>query len=494
MDLPRAALGLAVAAILVCAAGRALAAEVADDQPIPWPVSEDFRAEVETKFRLPFFRGYKTYPDLEPLFNVVWLPKDYDPERAYPLYVEFQPQGAKPGTWQLRQMSENAIGLGMSYVQTTDASMRNMSVIQVPIQAATVQWALRMFRVDRTRVLCGGFSGGGWAASESALQPQFRALSTHFVIMGAGLRGQLANPYDLSLFVGDPVFLAAGTKDMNHDWMRRALDALTAAKLDVTSIEEPDVGHEVGPKTRERQAAWFATFDPSVHAAEWLADAKKQLDDKAVADKTPALKQLAAVATLGPKSDPGKEAQSLLEAREGAALAAYDHAWDELRARRYPEAEKAFAAALAAAQKAKSARLVPLCQKGLQSVADWRCLEEAMTARAALADGRPVEASLLQQEGAGRYKSDPQYRAWTWMWDSIGAKGDAQAKDAKHGAAQVELAKYSVLLWTGGLKAGSLKKARESLQAIVTTLADSSEAREAQALLDRLPAEDAPKK
>jgi hypothetical protein len=428
------------------------------------------------------------------LYNVVWLPKGYDPEREYPLYVEFQPQDAKPGTWQLRQMSEDAIGLGMSYVQTTDASMRNMSVLQVPIHAATVQWALRTFRVDRARVFCGGFSGGGWAASESALQPQFRALSTHFVILGAGLRGQMANPYDLTLFVGDPVFLAAGTKDMNHDWMRRALEALTAAKLDVSSYEEPDVGHEVGPKTRDHAREWFAGFDPAVHAADWLAEAKKQLDDKAVADKTPALSKLAAVATLGPKSEQGKEARALLETREGAALTAYEHAWDELRARRYPEAEKAFAAAHAAAQKAKSARLVPLCQKGMQSVADWRCLEEAMTARAALADGRPVEANLLQQEGAGRYKSDAQYRAWTWIWDSIGAKADVAPKDQKHGAAQVELAKDSVLLWTGGMKGGAIKKAREALTGMVSSLADSSEAREAQALIDRLPSEDAPKK
>lgn len=33
-------------------------------------------------FRLPYFQGYKAYPDLDPLYNVLLLPKDYDPQRS----------------------------------------------------------------------------------------------------------------------------------------------------------------------------------------------------------------------------------------------------------------------------------------------------------------------------------------------------------------------------------------------------------------------------
>jgi hypothetical protein len=462
---------------------------MAADAPPAWPDPATFTAGAETIFRLPCFAGFYAYPKFDPLYNVLWLPKDYDPERAYPLCVQYQMQNDKPSAgvmnWFLNKTTTGgAIVLGVSMVFTAENEQAR-SPQENAIQAGTIHWVMEHWNIDRSRVFVGGFSAGGWSASQNGMTTWYRNLSTHFLILGAGTRGV----YHTELFPGAFAFIGSGDKDFNHQHALQAITELQGAKFNVTTYADPDLDHNIGQKEMDAVAAWYTTFDPAAHAQEWLDEATKALAAKTVKDRAAVMLKLASVATLGPKSPQGAAARELLAKQEGAALTEYERGWTLLRQRRYLDAKKAFAAALAQAVKLKSERLAQLATKAMPQVAEWQCCEELLAVISALGGHRPAEAALLAADGAARYKDE--LKGWDeGLFQKCAADAAKQSppSDTKLRAAHTDLAKWRVALYEG--KLGNAKdnaKATEALSAIVTAFPDSAEAAEATALKARLP-------
>lgn len=450
-----------------------------------WPDPSKFTPGQTTEFRLPFFAGLLTYgDDTRPLYNVLHVPAGYDPNRSYPLMIRFQPQGGKPSTYDLGKVCNNeAFVLGVSWpLSKPEAEGWWTITSQDYLWPATAHWVFSNFNIDRTRVFVGGFSAGGWAASQEGMLPSMRHISTHFIILSAGMRGK----YRMELYKGSPVFIGVGTEGMNYSSAKAAKSKLESAGFDVTYVEAPGVGHAIGEPVWDGIIKWYKRFDPQIHAEEWLAEAEKLQQRQ----RDEACRLYAKVATLGPKDERGKTARRKLEELEGEALAEYEAAYDLLRARNYPAAAKAFADAAKEARKKRSARLLQLCSDGLAEVTEWQFCEQAMEMEKAFFTGRAYESLLLAQDGAMRYASS--LKEWAQLFKSEAGKltQDAMAaarSDIKRAKAQTELVKARIAVWTGGSKT-KLEKAVEELEEIAKDFAGKPEGIDAGGLLQRIEA------
>jgi hypothetical protein len=455
----------------------------ADELPPPWPKASSFPRGQMTRFRLPFFAGLYTYPSNEPLYNVLYLPRTYDETRRYPLIIRFQPQGGAPDIGLFRDVADRGTGavvLGVSWPLSKPDSETMFCTVTSEDHwyAATAQWAFSMFSIDRSRVFVGGFSAGGWAASSQGMDEQMRNISTHFVITGAGLRGS----YTLTPFKGCPAFVAAGKNGMNHDSAVSAAQILRGARFDVTFVDEDGVGHEMGPQMKRAMLEWFDRFDPGTHADEWLAEAAS-LEKR---NKAEACRLYASVAVLGAGDERGKRAREQLKELEGDALTAYEEAYDLLRSRRYSEATKAFTSAYRLATRARASRLVELCRRGLEEVAEWQFGEQAMAMEETFFTGRVFESCLLAQDGAARYASSASVKRWANLFRSEATKltPDATAaarRDPSRARAQKKLVGARIAIWTGKYDA-----ARKALEEVRAGAPDTPEALDAAALIDRI--------
>jgi hypothetical protein len=377
-----------------------IAAEDDANTFIEWPDTTTFTKGKTTTFRLPFFEKLFTYPNDKPLYNVLYLPKDYDPTQAYPLCVRFQIQGFEPATHDFVELSdEKAIVLGVSMVMTKPIERDKIVTLSSETYhiAATVQWVMAKFNIDRTRVFVGGFSAGGWNASAIGMSVPFQHISTHFVILSAGLRGN----YRAELFKGREAIVGAGTKDLFYQDTKIAGNSLRTRGLGVTYFEIPSLKDEDTIWRNSTLKEWWTKFSTEKNAENWLLEADG-LEKKNPAE---ALQKWVRVAALGENNPSGKAALARLEKLEGKALPAYQQAVQFLRSRKYELARKAFTDAGKLASQNRSPRIIELCTLGLQDVEEWRFCEHLMAMEEAQLSGRFLEACIISQEGTTRFKT-----------------------------------------------------------------------------------------
>lgn len=437
---------------------------------------------------MPFFAGLLTYPNNEPLYNLLHVPPGYDPERTYPLCVRFQPQGSAPGVGEFVKMANGqAFVLGVSWPLSrpfqTGGGLSTLTS-QDYFVPATVHWVLSNFSIDRSRIFVGGFSAGGWSASSQGMTPAFEHLSTRFVIMGAGLRGK----FKTRLFKGSAAFVAAGMQGMNHGSAKAAASKLRKSGFEVTFVEEDGVGHAIGPKMWQALGAWYKSLDTREHAADWMARAQA-MEKK---DKAGAAELYARVAALGPKNEHGKAARARLEEIEGEALASYEAARDLMDRGFYAHAKKAFARAGRTAAKKRVRRLISLCKAGIVEAGKRQFMEQAMAMEMAYFSGRPYESWLLAQDGAARYLR--QLKTWVRLFKSesknkklIDAATAAARREPKRAKAQQKLVRARTVIWSAGPKS-KFKTVRKDLAKIETDFAGKPEGTDAKTLLATLDA------
>ena len=469
-----------------------LTLNAADDVWPEWPTVDQFSAGQSTQFRMPFFKNYYTYPNNEPLFFTLYLPQGFDPERRYPLAIQYQGQNSPPGHWVLRQMTgDEAIILGVSWsmsapTQGQGLKLRDTGAYHIP---ACVHWLTSNFKIDRERILVGGFSAGGWSASSQAMRPQYRNISTHFVITGAGVRGRPV----YSLFQGKKVFIASGTNDMNYDWSLKAKNTLTAQKFDVTYFQEEGVDHKLGPKMKVEMAKWFAALNPKENAEEWLQRAETIMSAKKP-DVEAACVLLADVACLGPNNEFGKKARQRLEEIEGDALFMCERAWEMLSEKKYGLAMSAFKDAGKAAKKIKSKRLVKLCLRGLAEIPERQMVEQVCLLDQCEFNDRPYQSYMLCHDGVKRlskqmkdFGGDIFKNNFDWYEDIMKKMKKPPKARLK---AQKELVSLRLSIWSGKAVKNEreTEKTREKLQGILDDVGDAPEKREAEELLLQLPA------
>ena len=467
-----------VCLVIVVVAFRGICGETL---PPDWPTPSKFTPGSETRFRLPFFVNMLTYGDEDqPLYNVLYVPRNYDPQKAYPLFVRFPPQGSKPSTEEFTKVTNGqAFVLGVSwfiYMKTRDNSTFRIPTDQ-EMYAPVIQWVVSNWNIDRRRVFIGGFSAGGFAAGTYGTVPSMRHLVTHFVIMGAGIRESC----ELKQVAGKYAFIAVGKDDQNYNSAKSAVTKLQTAGCKVTFFEEPGVGHAIGTGMSAALEAWLKTFDPAVHADEWLKSA--QTLEKA--DKSRACDIYARVATIGEGDVKGKTARSKLEELEGPALRAYENALVLLKSRKYTEATKAFRDANSEAQKIRSTRLALLCQLGAEEVLEWQYGEQIAAMEEAHLTRRFYEACLYAEDGVKRYTAA--LKGWEKPFKDRMAqfymkKTETAAKDDPAVCAdQSKLVSARSAIWSGNAVA-----AKQALEQIAKKYEGKAEGIEAKHLLQRI--------
>lgn len=382
--------------VLLFAALTALAAADLVDR---WPDPAGFPAGAATTFRTPAFSGSTAYPDKDPLYHVLAVPANYDPTRSYPLCIRFQPQGSKPWTGDMTSwFGKETFVLAVSWVQDA-ASDGRLTINETTTMLSSIHWIISTWNIDRSRIFVGGFSAGGWAASSLGMSPIFDRLSTHFVILGAGLRGD----YRLPPQVGKPALVAHGSEDMNADAGKKAAAALTAAKLEVTHFIENGVGHSVGPQMKEQAATWYKTFDPAAHAADWIVEGEKLKADKATIAQGYA--RLGAVAGLGAGFPEAAKAREILDGGDLSEVRGIlDQARQARGARDFHAMRHHSGLAFKAASKAKAPHLQLEAEGLMRDTWEWQTIAHQVEVKAAWDQGCPQEAFVLAQAGAGTYQ------------------------------------------------------------------------------------------
>ena len=137
-----------------------------------------------------------------------WVPKDYTPDRSWPIIYCYHGMGQTAVVWPFRNLTDRVgfILVGMEYVkpvgtarQRTEDELANLKRIH--------NLLAKRLQINDRRQLIGGFSMGGWWTSLIAEKEP--TLFAGVVILGSGRAGS-RNPPRMT---GLPVFIGIGEND-----------------------------------------------------------------------------------------------------------------------------------------------------------------------------------------------------------------------------------------------------------------------------------------
>lgn len=457
-----------------------------DPSEVAWPDVDSLPAGKTSNLSLPFWAGVFSVDD-QRLPVAVYLPKDYDPEgdRVYPLIVNHPGGGGMPGTGLGQQLAgpDDAIVIGTGHMMKT-TGLRPRMQHYLPY-ALTVQWALRTFPIDHTRITMGGFSAGGWACTRLFMYRPLRGVPTHWYIYGAGVDSN--NSPWIEGFSGTHVMFACGTKDFNYRPMQGGAEYLRKQGFHVASFEDPGVEHAVSTDMKAFAADWWQEFSPHAHGEEWLAAARAADPG----DEDPV--HLTRLMALPADHEVGAAVRTLLAEREGAAAELYATARAHWRRGDWARAEQAFQEAGRAGQRVGAARITHGATWYLQRLPDFRAGDLMIEALSAWSQGRVAEGLVLAGH-AGKYAA--RSRGWDKRdaveevadnMKEILSGGLAAQQDRDAVAAQRELVDIRLDIMRGRhTRARSWDKLSQALDELVAERPDSSEAAAAQRLRHRL--------
>ena len=146
----------------------------------------------------------------------LYLPREYSPERSWPLVLAFDPGGRGRTPVERYQAAAERYG----YIVAGSNNSRNGSTDFSRIIEALTTDVLRRFRIDQRRVYTAGMSGGARVALMVALETNAVA---GVIASSAGYPD--SKPRKTLPFA---IFATAGTEDFNHLEMRRLDEALTS--------------------------------------------------------------------------------------------------------------------------------------------------------------------------------------------------------------------------------------------------------------------------
>jgi predicted esterase len=136
-----------------------------------------------------------------------WVPKDYTPDRSWPIIYCYHGMGQTAVVWPFRNLTDRVgfILVGMEYVkssrtaaQRTDDELANLKRIH--------NLLAKRLQINDRRQFIGGFSMGGWWTSVIAEKEP--TLFAGVIILGAGRPG--GNPPKMT---GLPIFIGIGEND-----------------------------------------------------------------------------------------------------------------------------------------------------------------------------------------------------------------------------------------------------------------------------------------
>jgi predicted esterase len=269
------------AKILLCAV--VLAAVLLGEQTLAQN-AKDAKKTSETegeKPKLEFKPGEEVRVDLPKAgsYMMVYVPKDYSPDRSWPMIFCYHGYKGKASTYPFRQITQGAgfIVLGMNYATKDYGETLCRASSGTKPEKAYLAEALALVKeslnIDPHMAFMGGFSQGGY--STSFLGEQLLDRLAGLVILGAGRNQADTNPPPAKLIRGKPIFIGAGVDDKRHcAAARNAAKFYRRRGAKVTLEEWLDVGHSVETKNTKLHD-WLLHNGPLKKVRSMSASAQK---------------------------------------------------------------------------------------------------------------------------------------------------------------------------------------------------------------------------
>lgn len=280
------------------------------------PDKATFSAGQETKIADPATGGVGWY--------VVYVPKDYTPDRDWPTMICYHGKNNDPKTWPFKELTggNGYIVIGMEYLDRENPDpakdLPNLNRIRAFVGSK--------LRINSKLLFMGGFSQGGWSTSRfsDSMLDELAGL----VLLGAG-GGPGANAEKLK---GKPVFVGVGESDQFNKNAKDCRDAYEKKEAVVTFSEFKGIGHAVDTKDKALME-WLVKWGPQNQMIAALSAAKALEKAGKVGE---AYNQYAAAG----KMNGGDEAAAAARRISDAAEAKLTEAQAALTAKKYRDAIK----------------------------------------------------------------------------------------------------------------------------------------------------------
>ena len=423
-------------------------------------------------------------------YYVVWLPKEYTPDRTWPAVFCYHGVNQKPTTFPFQPLlgGKGFVVVGMCYaggpgLEAYGAISRDVENVKRLVPVLT-----QKLKLDARQLFIGGFSMGGFMSS--SIGECTASIWAGMAICGAG-RGGGGGAKDPQGFRGKPVFAGAGEKCPYHAGAQKAADYYKAHGADVTFETWLGKGHTVDTKSKVF-SDWMWASGPLKQVMADVAEAKALQAAGKLGQAYAKFSQAAAVPGDHEACKEAAAAAATIAKDAEAQLAAADGA---VAARNYGNAIAAFSRVAAAyggskfgEQAAKSMAALqadPAVQDALGTArqnAQARTLQEQAQA-AELARDYALAIRLYEQLVAACPKSD--------LCASAKARLDAFKSDnAVQASIVAKDADRDCRSWLSMadnfIQAGRTDKAREYLMKIIDKYPDTEWARQAKERMNKL--------
>ena len=265
---------------------------------------------------------------------VIYIPKDYDGSRAFPVILNWHGMNSDPNTWPLKSQTDGKgfIIVGMEYLRPS--CYQKDPNYDVGYVQRLLKWLGGNVKVDPKMIFFTGFSQGGWHVAGTC--DKFADSLAGIVICSAG-RG--AKGPNVPAYRNMPVMLTAGETDGNRSSAETGAEYFKSQGAEVTLEVFPGVGHDIKVESPEMKQ-WWKDNGPARQAKVNFAAAEKA---KAAGQLGPALAMYEGIAKNPSAGDFKAKAQSAADEISKDAQQMLDDAEALIAARKYPEARKGFA-------------------------------------------------------------------------------------------------------------------------------------------------------
>ena len=266
-------------------------------------------------------------------YYLVYLPKDYAPDRAWPAVFCYHGVNGAPTVWPFKDVvgGKGFVVIGMCYAAGPGREAYGQVSKDSENLRRLVPALAKQLKVDPRQLFIGGFSQGAYMGSDIA--EATAELWAGIALMGGG-RHSGGSVKNASQFKGKPMYIAAGEKDPHLGAAQGAADAYRKQGAEVTFETYAGMGHAVDTASKVF-ADWLWSNGPLKQAVADVVEAKK-LQAAGRLGQAYAKFSRAATAVPGDR-EPCKEAAKAAEAIAKEAEAKLAAADEAVKAKRYKD-------------------------------------------------------------------------------------------------------------------------------------------------------------
>ena len=179
-------------------------------------------------------------------YYLVYVPKNYSPDRTWPVIFNYHGLNGKPSTWPFKRILSGShyIIVGMGYYMRGKPGYRYADTKDVEILKRVGAHLAKHLKINKKQLFAGGFSKGGCYVHEMMIAaPRFW---TGGIMLGGGSGGNRAkNSKDTAAISRKLIFIGCGGKDVHLKYADTAREYYTSLKASVTYEKWLGVGHTI---------------------------------------------------------------------------------------------------------------------------------------------------------------------------------------------------------------------------------------------------------